>query len=167
MSKDKQTFIDPEIGEEIESTWLARWGSLIGGVLIGGVLIVLLSGLFGVLRYGLFPGLLVGPYLGLIFVLIAGLVSTLQVPEMEVTRNDPFTRWAHDRIARRQHRRLRRKLLDEEWANVPDTALSRAQPPGEPVPTDTALSLADEPDEPTHLSVSIEEDTQVVVDDSA
>ena len=158
MSENKQTFVDPKTGQKMESTWLARWGSQIGGVLISGVLIVLLSGLFGALECGLFPGLLMGPLFGLIFVLIAGLFCTLRVPEMEVTRNDPFTRWAHDTIARRQYRQ--RILLSQDDQAVPDTALSRAQPPGEPTPTDAALSIADDHDEPNHLTVGATEDTE-------
>ena len=67
-----------------------------------------------------------------------------------------------------QHRRRRRKriLRSKEHQHVPDTAISRAQSPGEPQPTDAALSRTGNPDA-GRLSVSIEEDTQVVVDDSA
>ena len=85
---------------------------------------------------------------------------------MKDIRGNRFTRWAHDGIARAQNRRqqliLKHKLLDEEWANVPATALSRAQSPGGPEATDTALSVADEPEE-TRLTIGIEENNEAEV----
>ena len=54
---------------------------------------------------------------------------------------------------------LGKKLLAQEHVNVPDGALSRAQPPGEPTPTDAALSVADTPEEKDHLTASAETST--------
>lgn len=164
MSKDKQTFTDPKTGEEVESTWWARWG---GGLLTG-------WGLGLIASLSLLLGSLISDHLGLGkrdwgtdwgIVLWTWLAGGLGVGLMVglgfnwlSNRKDPrdwLYRWGHDVIARSQHRR--RILRSQEGQDVPATALSRAQPPGEPTPTDAALSVADEPDEPGRLSVS--EDT--------
>jgi hypothetical protein len=70
-------------------------------------------------------------------------------------------RTIHNTIARQQHfhrqRLLKRKLLEEEWAGVPDGALSRAQPPGEPEPTAASLSRSEAPEEAApRLTVSVD-----------
>ena len=171
MGEDKQTFTDPKSGEVIESTWLARWGPQVSGGFISGLvcglLFALLFGLGGeVVRYadeggqlwlGI-GGLLFGLACAVIGAVGCGLFYSLVLPSMEVVQNDRITRWAHDSIARTQHRR--RILRSQEDQDVPDTALSHAQPPGEPQPTDAALSIADDPDEPGHLTVEIEEHTE-------
>ena len=168
MSYDKQTFVDPESGEEIESTWLARlvvgsvWGLIIGvlfGVVIGlavGVLWEAFSGVF----WGVFWGVALGLATGLF---VAGLAAGM-FGELRKVRGDLLSRWTHDGIARTQHVRRRRILRSQDDQDVPDTALSRAQPPGEPTPTDAALSIADEPDEPDRLTVS-EDTAETMVDD--
>ena len=153
----KQTFIDPKTGQEIESTWLARKFCVLAYGLFFGVVGGLASGV----HFGFFVGLVCG----LVFVLFGVLFYALIVPEMIETRNDRFIRWAHDLISRVQHRRRQRVLRSQERHDIPNTAISRAQPPGKPVPTDTALSLADEPDEPSHLTVS-EDTAETMVDDS-
>ena len=71
-----------------------------------------------------------------------------------------ISHWIYDAIARAQHRRHQRLFPNQEHSHVPDTALSRAQPPGEPTPTDAALSIADTPEETDHLTVGVEEDTE-------
>jgi len=53
----------------------------------------------------------------------------------------------HVGVARTQHFRHGRIVGSKEHQDVPDSALSRAQPPGDPEPTDTALSLADKEEE--------------------
>ena len=64
----------------------------------------------------------------------------------------------HDSIARAQHRRRQRLLRSKEHQHVPDTAISRAQPPGEPQATDASLSLTDSTDGADHLTVSMTEE---------
>lgn len=45
-----------------------------------------------------------------------------------------------------------------KWAGVPDGALSRAQPPGNPEPTDASLSRADLPEEDQpRLAISVDD----------
>ena len=58
--------------------------------------------------------------------------------------------------SRPSHRRQRRKriLRSKEHQHVPDTAISRAPPPGEPTPTDAALSRTDTTDEKERLTAS-------------
>lgn len=142
MRKHKQTFIDSQTGEEMKSTWLARGGL---GLLAGGGV-----GLTYGLLYGWIVGWLFGIGLGLVYGLMVGLVvglGKLGFPQM------------HDRIARTQHRRRQRVLRSREHAEVPDGALSRAQPPVEPTPTDAALSRTDTTDEKDHLTTATEEET--------
>jgi len=69
----------------------------------------------------------------------------------------------HHGIARSQHfrrqRLLKRKLAEEEWAGVPQTALSQAQPAGPPQPTDGSVSQADVPEEEKpRLTAAVEEE---------
>ena len=155
MSK-KQTYTDPNTGEEVESTWLARGvAGLLFGVVFGLTvgLVTSLAELAG-LGGGRWPGtywLFMSIGLGLFGLLLGGFSSVKSV------RGDHFNQ-IHDTIARTQHRR--RILRSQEHQAVPDTAISRAQPPGEPQPNDAALSIADDPDEPARLSVEIEEHTE-------
>ena len=135
MRKWKETSRDPNKRERIENTRVAQWAAYL---LIGSFTVLLV----GVLE-GLVPGLFMGLAMWFFGVLIFG------------------SRHQH------QHRRRRRKriLRSKEHPHVPDTAISRAQPPGEPEPTDAALSIAGSADEPGHLTISIEDTTEVVVDD--
>ena len=98
---------------------------------------------------------------GLIFGLGIGLLPSLAVMVCGVdrSRSNRWNRWVHDEIARRQHFHRQRVRRSEEHQDVPDTALSRAQPPGDPTPTDAALSVADTPDEKDRLAASTEEAT--------
>jgi len=89
------------------------------------------------IRDGVNSGLLNGLYLGLVAALVVGLRDKI-----------------HDNIARTQHFRRQRLLQAQEQQGVPDTALSRVKPPGEPTPTDAALSLADTPEEKARLAAS-------------
>jgi len=94
----KHTFIDPKMGEEIESTWEAR---LVGGLAVGLVtglavgLVGYVSGHVGVIVGGLMGGLLSGLALGLF-------------EGMARVRRARLGRWVHDGIARRQHYRRQR-----------------------------------------------------------
>ena len=128
MSEDKQTFTDPETGQEIESTWLARWGS----VLFSGTVVLV----FSLLVYVLYRLPTSGLYTGLLLALLAvpHIVQRVRqlVFHMETARHNRITRWAHDGIARHQHRRRQRILRSRNDQDVPDTAISRAQPPGTP-----------------------------------
>jgi hypothetical protein len=201
MSEEKPTFTDPQTGEEIESTPLARWGTglavgLIAGLFLGllatldrlrygwawgvsgGLFLWLLSGLllkraarekeWG-RRWGIMSGLglLFGLFLGWSKVyrhgwvvgLAAGLLSALFYGLL-----GPLTRRTHDDIVRWQHLRrqriLKRKMLEEEWAGVPDRALSRAVSPKEPKPTEASLSQAERPAEAKgRLASAVEEGT--------
>ena len=154
MSEDKLIFTDPKTGEEMESTWLARFGVVLVWALLGGLAFGLLGGLLGRLMMDL--------VVGLVFGLVVGLIVELKGP-----RDHRISQWAHDEIARRQHRRRQHILRIQNPTQVPDTALSRAQPPGEPIPIDAALSLADDHDEPNRLVSSTEDTIEAVVDDSA
>ena len=177
MSEDKRTFIDTDTWEEVESSWLARrssgllFGLLYGlslgfvvGLIIGpifGLVIGLIFGLVDGLIAALLGGVVAGVALGLCGALIGVLVAVLigGVMPPEVVRSTRYTRWVHDGIVRRQRRRHQRILRSQEHQDVPDTAISRAQPPGEPAPTDAALYMADEPEETEHLTVEVSEDT--------
>jgi len=161
VSKQKQTFIDPKTGEEIESTWLAQFsggtlGSVFGvvfgvtfscvGIIMGATLSSYLCEWLnteGPALIGIGLGVGLGIWLGFIVC-------------REVDKG------AHDTIARAQHRRRQRILRAQEHQDVPDTAMSRATPPGEPQPTDVALSVANSPDESNHLTVETE-NTEAVV----
>jgi hypothetical protein len=79
-------------------------------------------------------------------------------------RETSWGQQVHDGIARWHHFRhqrfLQRQLLEEEWAGVPDGAISRARPPGNPDPTQTSLSRAEVPKEaPLSLAMSVETET--------
>ena len=89
--------------------------------------------------------------------------------EPENCRKSKWGQWAHDTIARRQHlRRKQRVLRSPEHQHVPDTALSRAQPPGEPQPTDAALSrTSSEEEEPLRLKTATEEEIAPVVEEES
>ena len=80
--------------------------------------------------------------------------------QSEKERKPPRRLATHPRA---QHRR--RILRGQDDQDVPDTAISRAEPPGEPTPTDAALSLADSTEETEHLTSDVEtEDTETVVE---
>jgi hypothetical protein len=169
MSKPKHTFTDLQTGEEIESTALARWVAGLGAGWVAGLglgffgLVVwlicdlpktpltglaaaLVEMLVGVLGSVLVIGSLIGLFIGL----VCDLLVRLGV-DLDYSRADEFYQRVHDHIARHQHfhrqRLLQRKLAEEEWAGVPDGALSRAQPSGEPEPTAAALSRSEAPEE--------------------
>ena len=154
--RKRQTFVDPETGEEMVSTWLACIASWLVFGLFFGLAFGLVGGVLGWLVFGVLFGLIYGLFSGL----SGGLIAGLLVPELETARSFRFTRWAHDGMARRQHRRRQRLLRSQEEQHVPDTAISRAQPPGAPQPTDAALSIAVNSDESTHLTVETEEDLE-------
>ena len=175
MSEDKQTFVDPKSGDEIKSTWLARWvaGMVFASALLpimglgSGLLLGLLGivgigppggGIWGWGLVGLLGGLVLGPFIGLFY----GLRSTFH--EAKKIRSDRISRWTHDTIVRIQHLRRQRLLRSQDDQDVPDTALSRAQPPGKPQATDAALSIADDPEEADHLTVEVEEEEGTTVD---
>ena len=165
-SEKKQTFTDPRSGKEVESTKLARWGSAMVGCLGLSVLVVFGMQLKHLLSWGVVSTLSLMFIILLVIMLGAALVYALRIPKLEDARSDHthgtlFSRWAHDGIARWQHSRRQRILRTQDPTHVPDTAISRAQPPGKPQPTDAALSIADDPEEIDHLSVSTtEEDTE-------
>jgi hypothetical protein len=148
MSNQKTTFTDPQTGEEIESTWLARW--VAGGVdtLEVGLEVGLIIGLFLGWQLGPLGGLVAGLVSGLGGGLVAGLVAGLGY-DLEEAQSHPFAPTVHDRIARRQHfrrqRLLRLRQLEAEWAGVPNRALSQALPSGPPRPTDVSVSSAEPP----------------------
>ena len=155
MSEGKRTFTDPETGEEIESTWLARWGGTLifsltlgVGVGVGGWL----QGLYKVsFPRNFFMGLIYGLFIGAMVAILA-----------KREKMDRLGQRIHDSIARRQHfrqqRLFTRKLLEEEWAGVPNKALSQAQTTGPPQPTDVSLSPADlQEEEKPRLAVAVEE----------
>ena len=145
MSEEKQASTDLATEEKVASTWLARGL----GVLVLVLVIPMLVGVFMLLsrfRFFAMVSMFVSIPLGVLLVRLSYQI--------------------HDSIARHQHHRRQRVLRSQDDQAVPDTAISRAQPPSEPAPTDAALSLANGPDETEHLSVSIEEDTQAVVDDT-
>ena len=172
MSAGKLTFTYPATGETMESTPLTRWISgpvagLIMGLVLGvvfGVVIGLVAGLTSGadngLNQGLCAGLVIGLMGGVPLGFWAALFGGLIVSELEEARKDRFIRWVHDGIACAQHRWRQRILYSQYTTQVPDTALSRAQPPGEPQPTDAALSLADTPDEKERLAASTDNSTE-------
>lgn len=117
-----------------------------------GLHVVLCSGLLGGLFLSLFLFL---PLLGgwgigiLLFLLGRGLVGWLRGEwgiELGDARSDPLAQWVHDCVARHQHHRRQRQLAEAEWAGVPNGALSRAQPTGQPQPTPASLSPAEAPE---------------------
>jgi hypothetical protein len=169
MSKPKQTFTDPQTGEEIESTWLARWGGGLFSVLCAsglgiGLPLGLLFGLAAGWATGLLNGLLAlvaGLVIGLVTGLPLGLLFGLYflVADLDTVRYNPFCQRVHDGLARRQHLRRQRILRRQEFPHVPDGALSRAGPPGQPEPTAVSLSRAPAPEEdpPLRLTAGVNE----------
>ena len=186
MSKDRLTFTVPETSEEIKSTWLARgvalaigmfprerWAKWIYGLAIGGFLIgLLISAGFAWMGYrrGLlsewpypfppFAGWYAGGGVLLLGMLFYGLLGTWVRLFRWVTKVYPQIQQTHDAIARWQHLRRQRLLRARDHVNVPDGALSRAQPPSEPTPTDAALSVADTSEEKDRLTASTETSTE-------
>lgn len=172
----QQTFLDPQTGEEIPSTWVARlcagmacslfafpmsllfFCSVVGlhfclkiGVDRWSFCLLVWLGLIGVLSAGLGVGFIMG--------LISVFSKSKELREISVIR------WTHDRIARTQHRRRQRVLRSQDDQDVPDGAISRAQPPGEPQATDAALSMADTTDKTEHLTSDVEtEDGGAVIE---
>jgi predicted lipid-binding transport protein (Tim44 family) len=149
MSKREKTYMDPQTGEEIKSTWLAR---LVAGLVLGlvfwlafGLVCGLVGWLAGRLAEGVGFGLVEGLSVGLIFGLLGWLVGLAAA--LGEVRNTTLTQRVHDSIARRQHLRRQRLLRRQEFPHVPDGALSLAHPPGEPEPTAVSLSLAKPPPE--------------------
>ena len=90
---DRQTFTDPETGEEVESTRLARGIVRLVVVAFGGIFCGLVMGLFAWLVDGLFTGLLVGLGYGLMTGVFFGLVGRLNQE-----RNDLLLNRIHDTI---------------------------------------------------------------------
>jgi hypothetical protein len=164
MSQPKKTFADPATGEEIKSTGLARlFAGLASGLvveLVFGLGLGLVCGLAGGLEVGLSFGLGLGLVCGLVFWLLSGLGEGLVrgFTSMEEARKEALSRRIHDRIARWQHCRrqslLQGRSWEDEWAGVPKGALSRAQPPGPPEPTDASLSLTSKPDEEASIRLT-------------
>jgi len=159
MSEDRQTFTDPKTGQEIESTWLARY---VGGLLFGIIRGMFFGGLLGIIVIFLVVhaegslgdfvwGMIRLWIIGLLAGIIGGVLGGLSYSRGTSKAGDKL----HDKIARAPHRR--RILRSREHQDVPDTAISRAQPPGEPEPNDAALSIADEPEE-TRLTIEAVED---------
>ena len=149
MSEDQPTYTDPHTGAEIEPTWLARGRSVLAWML-GYVLIV-----------GLVVGLIWG-----VSAVLSRVLSAVPVDRLMDRLGDGlcvvmflgiFLRWIHASITRRQHRRHRNILRSQDPTHVPDTALSRVQPPGRLTPTDAALSVADDPEGTEHLGVGSRE----------
>lgn len=166
MSDKKQTFIDPKTGEEFEATLaiakidqtifevvlFALWEIPMGT--IGGMSLGLLGFCFGADYFlqGTIAGLCIGCFLSPEVIL----ASRRQIfnPAKELM----FLGW----VARAQHRRrqrlLQRKLAEEEWAGVPEKALTRANPTGSPQVTDVSLSQAGHPEEEKErLTEAVEE----------
>jgi hypothetical protein len=127
MSKRRPTFTDPKTGERIKSTALARWVARLVSVPFCGWL-----------------GWSIGNDMGsrelawccmLLFALAVG------------WQTNSLTQPIHDRIARIQHFRRqrisRRKQWEEEWAGVPDGAISRARATDAPDPTQVSLSRSE------------------------
>jgi hypothetical protein len=157
MSKPRETFIDPLTGEEVESTPLARWGALQVRVLLGvlvGVL-VLVPAVFVMLAMALLGFVPFFEWLS-----DWDFWGTFEwVDSVSVRVHNWIARqqyWCRQRLRRRERwqaeRLLQQRLLEAEWAGVPDGAISRARPPDEPEPTDTSLSRAAGPeaDPPPH-----------------
>lgn len=110
---DRRTFIDPETGEEIESTWLARLGTLVVSALstgiIGGVAVGLLGQVVGI-GVGLTEGLLVGFIAASAVALsVVGLAVMLSQGAFRRLVDHPSNRRLHNAIARWQHRRRKAK----------------------------------------------------------
>jgi hypothetical protein len=182
MRKPAQTFRDPQTGQEIESTALARWGARLAVTL---VVLLILSPIFGlvgglVCELGWCASLkVVGVVCVWVWVLVWVLFDGL-VYELFGRLGDWLVgvlyKEVYDNIARRQHlrpqivrqrKRLRaerlfqQKRLEAEWAGVPAGAISRAQPPGDPQPTAASLSRADGPKEgPPRLAAGVDAVTE-------
>ena len=140
MSKEKQTFIDPKTGEQIESTWLARF--------MGNFIPVELFCLINCVIINFFVQLPFWHSVSLAVIASTILSSLTGLVGIRLERFYLVLYGVHDEIAGRQYsnqqRLLKRRLLEEEWANVPNRALSRANPNGPPQPTEVALSRSDD-----------------------
>lgn len=170
MSDKKQTFIDPKTGEEIKIT---RLSYVIDGLIIGltgGLTLGLIFGLFLAVIGGLVIGLTSGQILGLVEGLIEGLELGLGLGLCGgvffglfgglTNVNEKLFFQLPKKIAYSQHRILKRRLVEKEWEGVPRTALSQAQPPGEPQPTGMSLSQVDSSEgEKPRLTVGIGEES--------
>lgn len=139
MGRKKQTFLDPQTGEEIESTTLARWGAALAFRLYVGLGVGMCCGLGVGLLFGLLCGPLLGLFAGLVAGLHFGLVAGLVIGPGEA-QIDPFPNQVHNWIARWQHLFRQRPHQPPLFPHVPDRALSRAQARTEPEPTAASLS---------------------------
>jgi hypothetical protein len=130
MSEKKHPGMRPGGSQAFTNPSLSRWAAC----------------LIRVLRLGLILGIVV--VLGKRFEVLFGLMVVLAVGLMFAGFFVALGKGAQDRRAWRQlfrhQRRRQRQWLEEEWANVPDGAISRAPPPEEPEPTQASLSRAEE-----------------------
>jgi len=117
--------------------WRHRFVGVLGAGLVGGLTFSAFAGPMG--------GVLGGAFIGLLGGLMVGLPETIR---QSVSRHQHF----------RRQRRLKRRLLEEEWAGVPERALSRACRSSLPQPTDTSLTLTGKLDQrQPHLEEGIAE----------
>jgi len=101
--------------------------------------------------------LLIGLFAVLIFSLLGGMAAMLCMG-LAMGLFEAFIVTAPSQQRRRRRKRI---LRSKKHQHVPDTAISRAQPPDDPQPTDAALSLTDNTEGADHLTVSsTEEDTE-------
>ena len=153
-------FQDPETGQEIESTPLARGGAgVVWGLVFGsfGALFCLL--LFGTLwgwEWGTLWGVGGGLALGLTGALLEGFFDPT-----DKVRSDALGRRVHDGIARWQHLRRQRGPLSQPYPHVPDGALSRSFRRASPQETPASLAQADPPPAPSRrLTAGVEATTE-------
>ena len=152
MSDRRQTFIDPKTGEEIESTKFARLGLwlVLSILVIACDVLIYASAKFGLV---------------VLLIPIALFIVFMVWKANDRDAMESYEKFVHDHIACWQHYRrkklLRRKLAEEEWAGVPDNALTLVDRSTSPQATDVALSLADAPDEEKErLANAVEENPE-------
>ena len=166
MGDKKQTFIDPKTGEEIEASWaIAKTDQAICEIIyftlleipmavIGGMSIGLLGLCFGVDYFlqGTIAGLCVGVFPGRRVIIATR--RQLFNPAKELLFLSSVAQWQHNR----RQQLLKRKLLEEEWAGVPATALTLVDRSTSPQVTDTSVSRSEPPEEEKErLTEAVEE----------
>lgn len=161
MSDKKQTFIDPKTGEEIEITPFSKFIAWFGLTTVPARMVYKPFLLSIILLMLLLIGRRIFFFIPIVWWLL-GLVGSVLMwgSVLAFTFFGAFAiifdRWRYERenilrqdISRWQHfrrqRQIRRKLLEEEWAGVPATALTRVDRSEPPQPTDNSLTQAGDP----------------------
>jgi hypothetical protein len=176
MSEEKQNFTGQQYNRvEIRSTWYSYWVTKLTYGFISALITPLQKRLAGVLLGGVAGGI-VGGVAGGIVGGVAGLAvgGAIGWWVSWLFDDGPFYGMAdslRDKVNLQEYAcrwkalyALYRKLLEEEWAMVPDRAISRWRPKDGPEPTQASLSRTEiTEEEKPRLTESVTEEAEVAL----